>query len=143
MYICTTNIHKTMKVYTSYFGNLRTLGKHNIMPISIARYSPRWYTGARYVEVSPTSYMLSGACSHKEYLQKYEEILNRLSAAHVMEVVASLSKGRDIALCCYEKPGEFCHRHLLSEWLRKNGFDVKEWEREEKKEEIQQLSLFD
>jgi len=132
-----------MKVYTSYFGNLKQLSKAGIMPISIARYSPRWYNGPRYTDVSPTGYMLSGACSHEEYLKKYEEILNRLQPAAVLEVVARISRGQDVALCCYEKPGDFCHRHLLSEWLRKNGYDVKEWEPEEKKEQTQQLSLFD
>lgn len=132
-----------MKILTSYFGNIRALGKANIMPISIARYSPRWYNGPRYVEVSPTSYMLSSACSHEEYLQKYDEILNRLDPAHVIEMVTRISQGRDVALCCYEKPGDFCHRHLLSEWLRKNGYDVKEWEPEEKKEQTEQLLLFD
>lgn len=24
---------------------------------------------------------------------------------------------RDIILCCYETPEEFCHRHILAEWL--------------------------
>lgn len=132
-----------MKVYTSYFGNLNKLGKAGIVPISIARYSPRWYNGPRYIEVSPTSYMLSSACSHEEYLQKYNEILSRLNPVKVLEDVKKISGGRDVALCCYEKPGDFCHRHLLAEWLTKNGYEVKEWEPEEKKEQTQQLSLFD
>ena len=36
---------------------------------------------------------------------------------------------RDIALVCYEKPEEFCHRHLVADWLRKYGHDIKEWEK--------------
>jgi hypothetical protein len=28
---------------------------------------------------------------------------------------------------CYEKPGSFCHRHLVAEWLRENGFDCREY----------------
>jgi len=132
-----------MKIYTSYFGNLRALGNAGIMPISIARYSPKWYDGARFPGVAPTSYMLSGACSHEEYLKKYQEILNRLDPHQVIKNIQAFSGGRDVALCCYEKPGDFCHRHLLSEWLRNNGYDVNEWKPEEKKEEVQQLSLFD
>lgn len=34
-----------------------------------------------------------------------------------------------IALVCYEKPTDFCHRHLVAEWLCKNGFECHEWKR--------------
>lgn len=33
----------------------------------------------------------------------------------------------DIALICYEKPSDFCHRHLVADWLNRNGFECKEW----------------
>ena len=132
-----------MKVYTSYFANSRALGKEGIMQISIARYSPKWFYGPRYLTVAPTSYMLCGSCSHEEYLRRYDEILKKLNPQEVMAAIKNISQGKDVALCCYEKPGEFCHRHLLSEWLRNNGYDVNEWKPIEKKEEATQLSLFD
>jgi len=28
-----------------------------------------------------------------------------------------ISQGRDIILCCYEKPEDFCHRKILADWL--------------------------
>ena len=116
-----------MKIYTSYFGNLKALGKAGIMPVSIARYSPKWFDGPRYTVVAPTSYMLSGACSHEEYLVRYDEILKRLDASSVVASIDGIGRGRDVALCCYEKPGDFCHRHLTARWLSENtGVDV--WE---------------
>ena len=132
-----------MKIYTSYFANSRAFSKEGVMPISIARYSPRWYQGPQFTAVAPTSYMLSGACSHEEYLRRYDEILGKLNPQQVVSSIENISRGRDVALCCYEKPGDFCHRHLLAEWLNKNGYDVKEWESKEKKEQLKQLSLFD
>lgn len=132
-----------MKIYTSYFANSRAFSKEGVMPISIARYSPRWYQGPQFTAVAPTSYMLSGACSHEEYLRRYDEILGKLNPQQVVSAIENISRGRDVALCCYEKPGDFCHRHLLAEWLNKNGYDVKEWESKEKKEQLKQLSLFD
>ena len=33
-----------------------------------------------------------------------------------------------IALICYEKPTDFCHRHLVADWLNKNGIECEEWE---------------
>ena len=132
-----------MKIYTSYFANSRAFSKEGVMPISIARYSPRWYQGPQFTAVAPTSYMLSGACSHEEYLRRYDEILGKLNPQQVVSAIENISRGRDVALCCYEKPGDFCHRHLLAEWFNKNGYDVKEWESKEKKEQLKQLSLFD
>ena len=132
-----------MKIYTSYFANSRALAKVNVMQVSIARYSPSWFYGPRYIVVAPTSYMLSGTCSHEEYLCKYDEILSRLDPKKVVDDIAAISHGKDVALCCYEKPSDFCHRHLLAEWLTKHGYDVKEWELEGKKECERQLSLFD
>lgn len=132
-----------MKVYTSYFGNMSKLSQEGIVPVCIARYAPRWYNGLKYLDVAPTSYMLSSACSHKEYLVKYENILSRLNPSNVIRAISDMSHGKDVALCCYEKPGDFCHRHLLSEWFKKNGYDVEEWEPKEKKVQLQELSLFD
>jgi uncharacterized protein (DUF488 family) len=31
-------------------------------------------------------------------------------------------------LLCYEKPGDFCHRHIVAEWLHNNlGVHVEEF----------------
>ena len=42
---------------------------------------------------------------------------------------------------CYEKPGDFCHRHLLADFLNENlGLDIKEFEfKKEPSEEIEEL----
>ena len=32
----------------------------------------------------------------------------------------------EIALVCYEKPEDFCHRHILAAWLEE--YNIKEWE---------------
>ena len=33
----------------------------------------------------------------------------------------------DIALVCYEKPGDFCHRHLVADWLNEAGYQCEEY----------------
>ena len=40
----------------------------------------------------------------------------------------ALAQTRDIILACYEKPGEFCHLHLVADWLTENGFETHEWQ---------------
>jgi hypothetical protein len=132
-----------MRIYTSYFGNLRALGKEGLFSISIARYTPKWFTGARYLDVAPTPFMLSSACTQSMYVTRYEDILKSLKPDNVIRQIEQMSGGRDVALLCFEKPGEFCHRHMLADWLNKNtSYNVEEWQ-PEARNEAQQLSLFD
>ena len=36
----------------------------------------------------------------------------------VLKNLEKLAGGREeIALVCYEKPGDFCHRHIVADWL--------------------------
>ena len=32
---------------------------------------------------------------------------------------------------CYEKPDDFCHRHLAADWMRKAGIPCEEWKKKE------------
>lgn len=51
----------------------------------------------------------------------YKDILSKLDP---LDVYLEL---QDKVLLCYEVPGDFCHRHLVAEWIYDNlGFQVKE-----------------
>jgi len=49
---------------------------------------------------------------------KYQEELNGINIKEKLEAIAN---GKDIILCCYEKPGDFCHRHILNDMINGNG----------------------
>lgn len=112
---------------------MRKLYAAGIEPIGIARYQPRWFSGRNMKHLAPTSYMLSDKCSSEEYLRLYDDLLNNLNLDELRKQFEII--GHDIALCCYEKPTDFCHRHLLADYLNKNGFDVQEFGVEPKREE--------
>ena len=133
-----------MKIYTSYFGNARKLKEAGVMIICVAIGRPRFLSVPQMINVAPTRYMISGACSHEEYLKLYDGILAKQDARKVIEQIKALSNGKDVALCCYEKPGDFCHRHILGKWLtEKTGIEITEFGFVEKKEpEYVQASLF-
>lgn len=118
-----------MKVYTSYFGNAKALSKDDIKIIGVALGRPKFLPNVPQLRcVCPTPFMLTAACSMEEYLKRYDEILSRLDANVVMSQIEALSGGRDVALCCYEKPSDFCHRHILAKWLQENtGKEIKEY----------------
>ena len=133
-----------MKIYTSYFGNARKLKEAGVMIICVAIGKPRFLKVPQMINVAPTRYMISGACSHDEYLKLYDRILASQDANQVVKQIEMLSGGKDVALCCYEKPGDFCHRHILAKWLtEKTGIELKEFGVVEKKEpKYEQASLF-
>lgn len=144
LYIYTVKEQK-MKIFTSYFGNSRKLKEAGIKIICVAIGKPRFIAGIpQMLNVCPTRYMVSGPCSHDEYLKLYDRILASQDANQVVKQIEMLSGGKDVALCCYEKPGDFCHRHILAKWITENtGIEITEFGVVEKKEpNYEQASLF-
>lgn len=120
-------------IYTSYFAKLSKLPS-NITPIAICGKSPEWYKGIQYKKLAPKwSFFSVWKQTHdNEYYIKHfnEEILNTLNVEIVVKELYSLankSQDEDIVLICYEKPGDFCHRHLVADWLTSHGYPVKEY----------------
>lgn len=61
------------------------------------------------------------------YAERYMLRFATLYAPDLVQQLERISGGADVALCCYEKPGDFCHRNLVAAWLRKNGVECEEW----------------
>lgn len=121
-----------MRIFTSFFGRTAQLQRSGIVPIGIALWLPRWYSGKSMKSVAPTAYMVKGDITQERYVELYNrEILGRLRVEDVVREIETLSEGRDAALLCYEKPCDFCHRHLLADWLtRESGLVVEEFDPE-------------
>ena len=120
-------------IYTSYFAKLSKLPA-NIIPIAICGKSPEWYKGIQYKKLAPkwSFFSIWKETHDNEYYIKHfnEEVLNPLNANDVINELYSLAgknQDADIVLICYEKPGDFCHRHLVADWLTRNGYPVEEY----------------
>jgi hypothetical protein len=109
-----------MKIYTSYFARLKYLPS-SIVPISICGKAPTWYKGLEYKKLAPKyKSFIEWKESHDNvlYIECYKlEVLDKLGKFKVIDDLMNLSNGKDVALICYEKPGDFCHRHLVAKWL--------------------------
>ena len=125
-------------IYTSYFAKLKSLPK-NIIPISICGKAPDWYKGLQYKKLAPKyDFFMEWKKNHDNdyYIEHFQkEVLDLLDPFDVIcEIEDKIRDGRIIlspinfALICYEKPLDFCHRHLVADWLNKNGIECKEWE---------------
>ena len=117
-------------IYTSYFAKLKSL-PDNIVPISICAKAPDWYKGLQYKKLAPKyDFFMKWKENHDNdyYIKCFnEQVLDKLEPMMVYQELCSLAKSYDIALICYEKPSDFCHRHLVANWLRERGFDIKEY----------------
>lgn len=118
-------------IYTSYFAQLKKLPS-NIITISICAKAPDWYRGLQYKKLAPKyDFFMKWKENHDNdyYIKCFnEQVLNKLDVSTVVKNLTDLSLMNDFALICYEKPSDFCHRHLVADWLNKNGFNTKEWE---------------
>ena len=128
-------------IYTSYFAKLKSL-PDNIIPISICGKAPDWYKGLQYKKLAPKyDFFMEWKKTHDNdyYIKCFnEQVLDKLNALTIMRDLIDLVNstenhiGKEIALICYEKPSDFCHRHLVADWLRKNGLQCEEWTQEVK-----------
>ena len=117
-------------IYTSYFAKLKSLPE-GVIPISICGKAPDWYKGLQYKKLAPKyDFFMKWKDNHNNdyYIKCFnEQVLDKLDPMRVYQELCSLAKSDDIALICYEKPSDFCHRHLVADWLNKNGFRCEEW----------------
>ena len=111
-------------LYTSCFRKWKKVPN----PVSIALTSPKYYTGKSYSALAPTRYILSrfkrNLIDEKQYAKEYFDMLcfRELTQEKVIEDLPNI-----FTLLCWETEEKFCHRHLVSEWLRTCGFKIREF----------------
>ena len=137
-------------IFTSYFAKIKKFPE-NVIPIAICAKVPDWYNGIRYPKLAPKYDILMkykddhNAADYTECFnntalgildpvlvladfQMLLDIMYGINLLNEKEPVLHNNPDIHVALVCYEKPSEFCHRHLVAEWLRSYGVECKEWE---------------
>lgn len=113
-------------IYTGYFYKLNDYINAGLVPISICGKSPDFYSGLEYKKLAPKYAFFiaykNNLINSEQYKQQYtEQVLGPLNKNDVLQELQDLadkqSKNSDIVLLCYEKPKDFCHRHIVAEWL--------------------------
>lgn len=97
----------------------------DIYAVSIAGKAPLWFESRQYKKLAPkftTWQRYQEDHDQEQYTREYTQtVLDKLDP---MQVAADL--GQDAVLLCWEKPGLFCHRHLVAAWLIRAGIPVLE-----------------
>ena len=118
-------------IYTTYFAKLKSLPA-DVVPIAICGKSPDWYTGLQYKKLAPKyGFFMQWKISQDNdyYVRCFkEEVLDKLTVENVIKDIKQLvGNATKIAFVCYEKPADFCHRHLVACWLRSHGINCEEY----------------
>lgn len=118
-------------IYTSYFANLKRVKN----PIAICGKSPDFYKGVEFKKLAPKYSFFRDwkdkVIGNDEYIRLYnklvlEEIDIHETVKELFALYPGLDLNSDITLLCYEKPGDFCHRNIVKDWLNKNGYKCEE-----------------
>jgi uncharacterized protein YeaO (DUF488 family) len=112
-----------MELFTSNYS------RHGVFPTSVAvsRKPPDGYKGRWFVELAPSWALINALKTHEinkdQYTEwYYESVLCGLDAHEVVEKL-----GDGAIMLCFESPTDFCHRHLIAEWItEETGIIVRE-----------------
>jgi hypothetical protein len=135
-----------MIIYSGYFAAINKLKYPN--PISIALKSPEFFKGPVAHWLAPQSNWFwkwkneLNLKTNEEAIEKYSRLYFQtvLRNTTPMEIVTRLEKitsGEDCTIVCFEKPPaekiidinsliagkNFCHRHLITQFLRFNNIE--------------------
>jgi len=108
-------------IFTSTF----TKHGNKVNAVSIAVWHPAWFNPAQtYLALVPPIDLIAkykkGWVTKQYYMLVYNDQLERLD----IDRTASDLRGK--ILLCYERVPLFCHRHLVSDWLNRNGHECEE-----------------
>lgn len=117
-----------MRIYTSYYGNVKKLKKAGITPVGISVQRPKWFEGDFLTELAPTYDMLG--MEKVKYKELFDKILSEVDVKNIIKELHTVGDEGDVALLCYEglhTEGEWCHRTMVADWLKEKGFEVGEF----------------
>ena len=116
-----------MQIWTSYYAKMKKL-YFDYVVVGVSTSVPRWFPYE--VECLPEVYpgwdlvlgIKYGRITQEEYGKMYWAKLMEIDRVSVTRKLEQMYEkyGKDIVLTCYEKPGDFCHRHILGKWLEMN-----------------------
>src|SRR5260221_8170860 len=111
-------------LYTSRYANKELARRPDLVKVGITVGKPRWPLGYPVESLDRLApWGLLQVFDRAEFTARYHAQLDRAGVDRVLRDLQRISDahdGQDLVLLCYEdvrKPGEWCHRQVLAEWL--------------------------
>ena len=131
--LCHPNLKRGgIMYYTSYFANIKNLPP-DVVPVAICGKSPEGYKGLQYKKLAPTWQIYRDwkydHHNNETYTHQFQsQILHGHDPIVIEQELLQLTGGKPFCLICYEKPGDFCHRHIVAEWMKESGINIQEYQ---------------
>jgi uncharacterized protein YeaO (DUF488 family) len=117
-----------LQIFTSYHAKAKQLKDSGFCVVNISVKFPPFADPKHYAatvkKLAPTYDMLK--LSNLEYRKRFDEILAQTSPAEIfleLEKIAMQSGSGKVALLCYEKDRNTCHRSYVGDWIA-NGLGI-------------------
>lgn len=122
-------------MYTGYFAKIKTYEEAGLIPIAICGGVPNWYKGNWYKKLAPKWAFFNewkNGTEHKGdnnyYIEHFnDEVLDKLDYKKVIDDLTKFGNLEKLVLICYEKPNDFCHRHLVADWFKSKRIFCEEY----------------
>lgn len=114
-----------MAIYTSYYGNHNHFPKDSYL-VSVSLTSPKGMCDKDLFSLSPDINTLEAykknIIDEDQYTSTYYNKLSAIKPEVKQKLIDFLHTQEathpgGVFLLCYERPEQFCHRHLLAKWL--------------------------
>lgn len=120
-----------------YTSNYTIAGKLE-NAVSISQGVPRGWAGRRYLALAPPWRLVRMNDPVRFNMEYRQEVLSKLDPRKVVQDLDGC------IMLCWEKPGEFCHRIVVSRWIEQHtGIVVEEYKPGGRGSEPAAPSLFD
>ena len=116
--------------YTSYFGNIKRIDRTKYKLVSVTNSKPSFCdeTIGDWSFLGPSKDLLykykNKQIKEDEYTDIYMDFLTD-KWCEIKDYII-YHQNENIVFLCYEKPDDFCHRHLLSSFLNEKGIKCEE-----------------
>lgn len=111
------------KIYTSYFARASKIVPDRRL-VSIALSTPESWGGIYLRELNPSPALLYSFKNGNITKEEYEEVYRKDILSNLNPILLS-NKLVGKVMCCWEKTGVFCHRHIVMNWFESNlGLDI-------------------
>ena len=120
-------------IFTGYYAKLNQYKNLGLEPIAISGKRPDFYEGLYYPNFAPRYWMYQRwkdkDITNEGYTREYKSYLDSLDKEEIEKDFEEFNtSNQHCVLLCYEKSYDFCHRHVLADWLEENfGWKVDEY----------------
>lgn len=102
-------------IYSCYFKRAMQIFPSSRL-VSVARYAPINFNGSFMRELNPPEDLFmaykAGDIDRETFIEVYYD---RVLAGKDVDDIYNALKGK--VICCWEKPDDFCHRHIILDWI--------------------------